>query len=136
MDPAEPIHRDIRQVVRGTTARPRLVLFRSLKHTYAQARSTVTGLFDNVQVVTVVGFTDPRLAIDTPAPGATPGQPFMIAGWALDLGAATGTGIDTVHVYAFLAGGGAPVFLGEARSHRRRGWWLSATAAARVGRSA
>jgi large subunit ribosomal protein L18 len=29
-------HRRIRQVVRGTTARPRLVVFRSLKHIYAQ----------------------------------------------------------------------------------------------------
>jgi large subunit ribosomal protein L18 len=29
-------HRRIRQVVRGTSARPRLVVFRSLKHIYAQ----------------------------------------------------------------------------------------------------
>jgi large subunit ribosomal protein L18 len=29
-------HRRIRQVVRGTTGRPRLVVFRSLKHIYAQ----------------------------------------------------------------------------------------------------
>lgn len=29
-------HRRIRRVVRGTTARPRLVVFRSLKHIYAQ----------------------------------------------------------------------------------------------------
>src|SRR5262245_56582288 len=29
-------HRRIRQVVRGTSARPRLVIFRSLKHIYAQ----------------------------------------------------------------------------------------------------
>jgi large subunit ribosomal protein L18 len=29
-------HRRIRQVVRGTAARPRLVVFRSLKHIYAQ----------------------------------------------------------------------------------------------------
>jgi hypothetical protein len=80
----------------------------------ALARSTVTGTFNNVQAVTVVTFTDPRLAVDTPAPGATPGQPFVIAGWAVDLGAAAGTGVDTVHVYAFPAGGGAPEFLGEA----------------------
>jgi hypothetical protein len=118
MDPAELMHRDIQQVVRGTTARPRLVVFRSLKHIYALARSTVTGLFDNVQVVTVVGFTDPRLAIDTPRPGATPGQPFMIAGWALDLGAAT-DGRRYRPRLRVLAGGGAPVFLGEARSHWR-----------------
>jgi len=29
-------HRRIRQIVRGTAARPRLVVFRSLKHIYAQ----------------------------------------------------------------------------------------------------
>jgi large subunit ribosomal protein L18 len=36
MDGRAKRHRRIRRVVRGTVARPRLVVFRSLKHIYAQ----------------------------------------------------------------------------------------------------
>jgi hypothetical protein len=39
-------------------------------------------------------------------------QPFMLAGWAADRDAAIGTGIDTLHVWAFPSTGGAPIFLG------------------------
>jgi hypothetical protein len=39
-------------------------------------------------------------------------QPFVLAGWAADLDAAAGTGIDTLHVWAYPVTGGAPVFLG------------------------
>ena len=39
-------------------------------------------------------------------------QPFVLAGWAADLDAAAGTGIDTLHVWAYPSTGGAPVFLG------------------------
>lgn len=37
-------HRRIRQVVRGSTGRPRLVVFRSLKHIYAQVVDDDRGL--------------------------------------------------------------------------------------------
>jgi large subunit ribosomal protein L18 len=40
-------HRRIRQVVRGTAGRPRLVVFRSLKHIYAQ-------LVDDEHVATLI----------------------------------------------------------------------------------
>lgn len=59
--------------------------------------------------------SDARMAIDTPGSGAQSGQSFRIAGWAVDLAATTGAGVDTVHVYAYpYAGGsfGAPIFLG------------------------
>lgn len=36
----------------------------------------------------------------------------MLAGWAADLDAAAGPGIDTLHVWAYPSTGGAPVFLG------------------------
>ncbi len=36
----------------------------------------------------------------------------MLAGWAADLDAAAGTGIATLHVWAYPPTGGAPVFLG------------------------
>ena len=36
------------------------------------------------------------------------------AGWAADLGAAEGTGIATLHAWAYPLTGGAPVFVGAA----------------------
>jgi hypothetical protein len=39
-------------------------------------------------------------------------QPFELAGWAADLGAAQGTGIATLHAWAYPLAGGPPVFLG------------------------
>jgi hypothetical protein len=53
-----------------------------------------------------------QVAIDTPRSQQDVGQPFLLAGWAADLDSAVGTGIDTVHVWAYPATGGAPVFLG------------------------
>lgn len=44
-------HLRVRQKVTGTSARPRLVVYRSLKHTYAQ-------LVDDVRGVTLVGVSD------------------------------------------------------------------------------
>ena len=55
-----------------------------------------------------------RAAIDTPTSGGHVEQPFNVAGWALDLGAGDGSGIDTVHVWAYPASGGEPIFLGVA----------------------
>ena len=53
-----------------------------------------------------------QVAIDVPRDGQEVQQPFVLAGWAADLDAAAGTGIDTLHVWAYPATGGAPVFLG------------------------
>jgi len=59
----------------------------------------------------------PQVAIDTPGPAA-PGQPiqlqqpFSIAGWAIDADADAGTGVDTLHAWAYPLDGGAPIFLG------------------------
>jgi hypothetical protein len=53
-----------------------------------------------------------QVAIDTPRSRQAVGQPFVLAGWAADLDAVAGTGIDTLHVWAYPATGGAPVFLG------------------------
>jgi glucose/arabinose dehydrogenase len=78
----------------------------------AFAHSTVTGLFE-VRAVTVTIGTGERMAVDGPPPGATVGQSFTVAGWALDLSAATGTGVNAVHVWAFSSGGTA-TFLGVA----------------------
>ena len=58
------------------------------------------------------GHVGVQVAIDTPRSQQDVGQPFVLAGWAADLDAATGTGIDTLHVWAYPRTGGAPVFLG------------------------
>ena len=46
----------------------------------------------------------PQVVIDVAGP--------VVAGWAADLDAPSGTGIDTLHVWAYPRGGGDPIFLG------------------------
>jgi hypothetical protein len=67
--------------------------------------------------------SSPQMTIDMPGPNATLTQPFTVAGWALDAGAAADSGMDAVHVYAFPnpGSGQAPVFLGVANYGRARG---------------
>jgi len=57
----------------------------------------------------------PRMSIDTPTAGVRV-QPLQIAGWAIDVAAATGSGVDTVHVWAYPnpGSGTPPLFLGAA----------------------
>jgi large subunit ribosomal protein L18 len=57
-------HRRIRQVVRGSAGRPRLVIFRSLKHIYAQ-------VVDDQRGVTLVsaGSLSPELKGQSPSGG-------------------------------------------------------------------
>jgi hypothetical protein len=52
--------------------------------------------------------------IDLPAAQATVVQPFIVAGWAVDANDQAGTGIDTLHVWAYPVGGGNPIFVGVA----------------------
>jgi len=80
----------------------------------------VTSNGSMVRIRAVVG-TSVQAVIDTPqaSSGGNPsGLPvsssFTIAGWAIDEAAHTGTGIDTVHVWAYPAESGEPIFLGFA----------------------
>jgi len=68
---------------------------------------------DPVRVRVVVG-PAMRAVIDTPSADSVVEQPFTLAGWALDLASTTGTGVDTVHVWAYPATGADPIFLGVA----------------------
>ena len=43
----------------------------------------------------------PQATIDTPLRGAGVAQPFVVAGWAADLDAPSGPGVDVVHVWAY-----------------------------------
>jgi hypothetical protein len=78
------------------------------------AHSTVAGTFNSSRSVdiTISGpSSDPLMNVDTPQPGSHPGSSFVIAGWAIDRGAPNGTGVDTIHVWAYPVGG-SPFFLG------------------------
>ena len=60
------------------------------------------------------GRVGPQVTIDVPTRQQDVGQPFAIAGWAVDLDQDFGSGIDAVHVWAYPLAGGGPVFLGAA----------------------
>jgi hypothetical protein len=57
------------------------------------------------------------MSIDTPGPESTFSVPaFDVAGWSIDRAVATGTGVDSLHVYAYPnpGSGQPPIFLGVA----------------------
>jgi len=57
------------------------------------------------------------MSIDTPSAESSIAAPsFAIGGWSIDRTAASGSGVDTLHVYAFPnpGSGQAPIFLGAA----------------------
>jgi Big-like domain-containing protein len=71
------------------------------------ARSTVAAAFNNVRTADIIvsgPVSRPVITIDTPSNNATAGQPFLLAGWAIDTGSTSGTGIDAIHVWATRVG--------------------------------
>ena len=54
------------------------------------------------------------MSLDVPSNGQPVSGNFAVSGWALDLGAASGTGVDTVHVWAQSASTGEWIWLGAA----------------------
>ena len=58
------------------------------------------------------GHVGTQVEIDSPRVQQDVAQPFNVVGWAADLDAAAGTGIDTLHAWAYPLAGGPPVFLG------------------------
>jgi hypothetical protein len=66
------------------------------------------------------GAVGPQVVIDVPGSQQEVAQPFMLAGWAADLHAALGTGMGTLHVWAYPLAGGPPVFVGAADTGGRR----------------
>jgi hypothetical protein len=68
----------------------------------------------STEISATIGFSNPVLAIDTPAPGATLTSAFEVGGWAADFGAPAGTGVDALQFYVFPSDGAAPgVFIGQ-----------------------
>src|SRR5205807_239696 len=81
----------------------------------AYARSTVSWTFAIAQMVNVHVEASAIVVLDTPAAGATIGGAFNVGGWAADLSASSGGGVDVVQAYAYpLDTGGSPIFLGQA----------------------
>jgi hypothetical protein len=83
----------------------------------AYAMSSVTGTFNNSQVrrVTVTAPQSiPRMAVDLPVMHQSFHQHIRIAGWAIDVGSPSGTGVGAVHVWAYPVAGGNPIFVGTA----------------------
>jgi len=58
------------------------------------------------------GLVGPQVVIDAPRSLQDVAQPFVLGGWAADLNTIDGTGIATVHAWAYPLAGGLPVFLG------------------------
>ena len=77
------------------------------------ALSTVSGTFNQERAVTVTAAANPAMAIDIPQNNAVVTRPFTVAGWAIDRAAASGTGVATIHIYAYPPGA-SPIFLGVA----------------------
>ena len=53
-------------------------------------------------------------SLDSVASAFRRNDPILVAGWAADLNSADGTGVDTVHVWAYPIDGSAPIFVGAA----------------------
>lgn len=49
-----------------------------------------------------------------PRPGSGQANDEVLAGWAADLDASNGTGIETLHVWAYPVDGSTPIFVGVA----------------------
>jgi hypothetical protein len=79
------------------------------------AHSTATGTFNNARsVVVTVAAATPRMAVDAPGNNQGLGTTFLVAGWAIDLNARAGSGVDAVHVWAFPTSGAPARFVGAA----------------------
>jgi hypothetical protein len=80
------------------------------------AHSTVSGSFTDSRGFTATVMPSGRMSLDSPAANSTVPHEFLVAGWAIDLAATSGTGVDTVHVWATptLTSGGSARFVGVA----------------------
>jgi hypothetical protein len=88
-------------------------LARGTYRVVAYAHSLLTGTFNQSQFADVLVTDLPVMALDTPPDGAT-GPSWLVGGWAIDRAAASGTGVDAIHVWAFPTAGGNPIFVGVA----------------------
>jgi hypothetical protein len=84
----------------------------------AFGHSVVTGRWNaSARAITVAA--GPVLFIESPADDSLAGQPFYVTGWALDLRAKVGTGMEAVMAFAEPVAGGTRIPLGEATRYMR-----------------
>jgi hypothetical protein len=79
--------------------------------------STVTDTFNAARAVAISTSiaSTPLLAVGPPSPGQhVSSQGIFVGGWAVDLAAPSGAGVNTIHTWAFPVGGGSPIFTGVA----------------------
>jgi len=79
--------------------------------------SSITNTFAAPRVMAItLTREDARVTIDVPSSGGTTYGGGTLGGWAIHRGAAAGTGVSTVHVYAYPnpGSGQPPIFLGVA----------------------
>ena len=89
------------------------------------AHSVISGTFNNVQTkrITVVAPPSrPAMYVDLPVTDQNVTQNgVIVTGWALDLAASSGAGVDAIHVWAYPLAGGAPLFVGATTVGGARG---------------
>jgi hypothetical protein len=81
------------------------------------AHSTVNNSWNTpsrVNVTVVAPPSHPMMWVDLPAQNQTLSQVITVAGWAVDTAAASGVGVDAVHVWAYPSDGSAPKWVGAA----------------------
>jgi hypothetical protein len=103
------------------------------------AQSARLGTFTQEKGVLVTVQPGTRVAIDAPVTSVP--RTFAVSGWAADVSATTGPGVDAVHVWAYPSTGGAAIWVGAASyggmrddiaklygdSFGRSGYWLFAS---------
>lgn len=80
------------------------------------ARTIVTESFSAAQSVGIAfpaPTSNPAMSLDGPSNNSTVGRNVTIAGWAIDRGAPSGTGVDAIDVWAYPSAG-APQYVGRA----------------------
>ena len=83
----------------------------------AFGESVVTHTFSvsaSARVTVVAPVSNPAMAVDAPVSDSTVGRTVTVAGWAIDRGAATGTGVDAIAVWAYPTSGAPAQFIGYA----------------------
>ena len=88
--------------------------FAAIQGQFATSSATGGGGQPAPPTPTPTNVSNPKMFLDVPGNGSLVQTSFGISGWALDLGASSGTGVATVHVWAFPTTGAAPIFLGAA----------------------
>jgi hypothetical protein len=80
----------------------------------ATPRSSVDAAFGAPATVQVSAISGAVARIQSPSAGRLPTSTLTVRGYAVDLDASSGTGVDTVQVWATPAGGAAPFLVGAA----------------------